>query len=117
MLKKTPTGSDFKNTRNEDLSAGTRSSILPDRSTTKTTSGWVGSGGKLNFGTRVTMRAEVFGMVGWVSRMAEGEEREAHFIRRTKSVERVVDVWPSWASAYLGLKVLLVWALEECPPR
>jgi len=63
------------------------------------------------------MRAEVFGMVGWVSRMAEGEEREAHFIRRTKSVERVVDVWPSWASAYLGLNVLLGWALEECPPR
>jgi hypothetical protein len=92
MLKSTPTGSDFKNTRNEDLRAGMRSSILPDRSTTKTTSGWVGSGGKLNFGTRVTMRAEVFGMVGWVSRIAEGEERETYFIKRTKSAERVVDV-------------------------
>jgi hypothetical protein len=95
MLKATPTGSDFKNTRSEDLRAGTRGSILPDRSTTNTTSGWVGSGGKLNFGTRVTMRAEVFGMVGWVSRMAEGEERDAHLIRRTKSAVRVVDVCPS----------------------
>ena len=49
------------------------------------------------------MRAEVFGMVGWVSRMAEGEVREAHLIRRTKSAERVVDVWPSWARACLGV--------------
>ena len=38
----------------------------------------MGSGGKLNFGKRVTMRAEVFAVVGWVSRMAEGEERKAH---------------------------------------
>ena len=36
--------------------------------------------------------------------MAEGEGREAHFIR-TKSVERVVDVWPSWASVCLGLEL------------
>jgi hypothetical protein len=63
------------------------------------------------------MRAEVFGMVGCVSRMAEGAEREAHFIRMTKSAERVVDVWPSWASACLGSKTLLGWGLEECPPR
>jgi len=63
------------------------------------------------------MRA-VLGIVGWVSRIAEGEDREAHFIRRTKSVEREVDVWPSWASACLGLKeASLSWALEECPPR
>jgi hypothetical protein len=62
------------------------------------------------------MRAEVFGMVGWVSRMAEGEEREAHFIRRTKSAERVVDVWPSWASACLGLKVLLGWGWRSVRP-
>jgi len=33
------------------------------------------------------MRAEVFGMVGWVSRMTEGEDREAHFIRTTKSAK------------------------------
>jgi hypothetical protein len=60
------------------------------------------------------MRAEVFGMVGWVSRPAEGEDREAHFIRTTKSAERVVDVWPS---VCLTLKPLLGWALEECPPK
>jgi hypothetical protein len=29
----------------------------------------------------VAMRAEVFGLVGRVSRMAEGEDREAHLIK------------------------------------
>jgi len=46
--------------------------------------------------------------------MVEGEEREAHFIRRTKSVEREADVSPSWASVLLRLKeVSLGYVLGE----
>jgi hypothetical protein len=89
----TLTGSDLKNMHNKVLSAGMCGSILLNRSTTKTTLGWMGSGGKLNFGMRVTMRVEVFGMVRFKD--GGGEERDSHLSRRTKSAERVVDVCPS----------------------
>jgi hypothetical protein len=118
MLKYTPTGMDFRKTLRADLRGGTRKPMLPDLSTTNTTSGCccrVVEDGKLNLGTRVTMRADEFGMVGCVSRRAHGEEREAHLMRRMKSVERDVLGRERVVRACCGLKgVLMSWVR---PPR
>lgn len=119
MLKLTSTGSDLRNTLNEDLSGSMWAVILPDLSTMNTTSGFGHSPGNVNLGTRVSMRAFEFGRVGCVSRRALGEEREVHLMRRMKSVERVVDVWPRVASACVGLKVVVSDGVVfgVCPPR
>lgn len=98
ILNLTPRGSDLRKTLREDLSGATRSVMLPERSTMNTISGMEASGNR-NFGTRVTMSACEFGMVGCVSSSAHGEERLVHLTRRMKSLPSSVDVWPSVASA------------------
>jgi hypothetical protein len=55
--------------------------MQPERSTMNTISG-LGPSGSLNLGTRVTMRAFDFGIVGCVSSSPIGEER----LGRTKKV-------------------------------
>ena len=115
MLKLTSRGRDLRKTEREDFRGATREDMLPERSTMNTTSGFVLSG-RLNLGTRVTMRAFELGIVGCSSSSAAGEERLAHLMRRMKSLPSSVVVWPSVASACCGLKVSSgVSAL--CPPR
>src|SRR6266511_1317251 len=77
MLKLTSTGRDLRKTEREDFKGATREDMLPERSTMNTTSGFAVFG-RLNLGTRVTMRAFELGLVGWTSSRAAGEERLAH---------------------------------------
>jgi len=114
-IENDPTGSDFKNTRNEDLRAGTRCSILPDRSITKRL-GWVGSVGNLNFGTSVTMRAEMFGMVGWISRRAEGK-RERRILLEGRSRGEGGRCLAELGERMFGVERVPPDCAPECPPR
>ncbi len=115
MLKLTSSGRDLRNTEREDLRGATREDMLPERSTMNTTSGFV-LFGRLNLGTRVTMRAFELGVVGCTSSRAVGEERLAHLMMRMKSLPSSVVVWPSVASACCGLKASSGVSVE-CPPR
>ena len=115
MLKLTSTGRDLRKTEREDFRGATREDMLPERSTMNTTSGFV-LFGRLNLGTRVTMRAFELGIVECSSSSAAGEERLAHLMRRMKSLPSSVVVWPSVASACCGLKASSGIS-AVCPPR
>jgi hypothetical protein len=76
MLKMTSRGRDLRNREREDFRGATRVDMLPERSTMNTTSGFLLLG-RLNLGTRVTMRAFELGIVGCTSSSAAGEEAGA----------------------------------------
>ena len=115
ILKLTSRGRDLRNTEREDFRGATQEVMLPERSTMNTTSGFA-LFGRLNLGTRVTMRAVELGIVGCDSSSAAGEERLAHLMRRTKSLPSSVVVWPSVTNACCGLKAASGVSVE-CPPR
>lgn len=114
MLNRHPTGILFNSTLSADLSAGSLSYMLPERSTRNTRSGL--PVGAVKRGTRVSIIAE-WSRVGCGSRSASGDERRdvAVVIRRVKSALNAAEgVW-SVARALVESKELVFFV--EWVPR
>src|SRR3569833_976860 len=88
MLNLTPTGRDLSRTVFAFFVMSILSSMLPERSTVKTTSPRLG--GSLNLGVRVVIRALWLGMVGCVSSRARGPSARRHLTMTMKTFSYTV---------------------------